>query len=241
MRPTRQAKALTSRFPVDIGHLGQQSGVTGSEGVPDHPGSKEPIDMKLSAITSKKIVAAAAVPAALLASGGMVWQASYSAFADTTTNPTSNWASGTVKLADDDSNTAMFNATNLKPGSTGNKCIQVTSTGSLASAVKLYGTSYSTTNALASYINVTIDEGSGATFGGGCGSFTKTGEIYNGTLAAFGTGKTGYSTGVGTWAPTGSGSETKSYRVTYTLSSTTPDTAQGGTAALGLTWESQNS
>ena len=38
--------------------------------------------MKLSAIAPKKIVIAAAVPAALLASGGMVWQASYSAFAD---------------------------------------------------------------------------------------------------------------------------------------------------------------
>ena len=197
--------------------------------------------MSVLNLTPKKLVAGAAVPLALLASGGLVWHASYSAFSATTASPTNNWTSGTVALSDDDSNTAMFNATNLKPGSTGNKCIQVTSTGSLASAVKLYGTSYATTNALASYINVTIDEGSGATFGGGCGTFTKTGEIYNGTLAAFGTGKTGYSTGVGTWAPTGSGSETKSYRVTYTLSTTTPDSAQGGTAALGLTWESQNS
>ena len=35
-----------------------------------------------------------------------------------------------------------------KPGATGAKCIAVTSTGSLASTVKLYGTSYATTNAL---------------------------------------------------------------------------------------------
>ena len=195
----------------------------------------------LKMISKKKLVAGAAVPLAVMASGALVWQSSYSAFSATTANPTNNWAAGSVALADDDSNTAMFNATNLKPGSTGNKCIQVTSTGSLASAVKLYGTSYATTNGLASYINVVVDEGSGATFGGGCGSFTKTSEVYNGTLAAFGTGKTGYSTGVGTWAPTGTGSETKSYRVTYTLSASTPDSAQGGTAALGLTWESQNS
>jgi len=191
---------------------------------------------------TRKWVAASAVPVALLASGGMVWQASYSAFADTTTNPTSNWASGTVKLADDDVNTAMFSASNMKPGSTGTKCIQVTSTGSLASTVKVYGTSYATTNALAGNINLTVDEGTGATFGGGCGSFTKTSEAYNGTLAAFGTGKTSFATGVGSWAPVGtSTSETKSYRITYTLSANTPDSAQGGTAALGFTWEAQNS
>ena len=86
---------------------------------------------------------------ALVASGAMVWHASYSAFSSTTSNPTNKWAAGTVAQADDDSNTAMFNASSLKPGSTGSKCIAVTSTGSLPSAVKLYGTSYATTNALA--------------------------------------------------------------------------------------------
>lgn len=196
--------------------------------------------MKLFSNTRRTWVVAAAAPAALLASGGLVWHASYSAFSSTTSNPTSNWASGTVALADDDSNSAMFNASNLKPGATGSKCIQVTSTGSLASAVKVYGTSYSTTNALASHLTVTIDEGSGATFGGGCGSFVSSGNIFNGTLASFGTTRTSFSNGAGTWTTTGSGSETKSYRITYTLSSGTPDSAQGGTAAVGFTWEAQN-
>src|SRR3712207_7319239 len=41
-------------------------------------------------------------------------------------------------LSDDDSGSAMFTATGLKPGSTGTKCIQVTYGGSLAAAVKLY-------------------------------------------------------------------------------------------------------
>src|SRR5205085_3599114 len=118
MRPSCPAKAPPTPNNRQIRHLGPESGVTGTEGVPPPQETGTPITMKLSAIASKKIVAAAAVPAALLASGGMVWQASYSVFADATTNPTSNWASGTVKLADDDSNTAMFNATNLKPGST---------------------------------------------------------------------------------------------------------------------------
>jgi hypothetical protein len=196
--------------------------------------------MSVRSLTRKQVVAGAAIPAAVLISGAMVWQSSYSAFSDTTSNPTSNWATGTVALADDDSNTAMFTAPNLKPGATGTKCIAVTSTGSLPATVKLYGTSYSTTNALATYLNLKVEEGTGATTGS-CAGFTGASTAYDGTLAAFGTSKTSFATGVGTWAPTGSGTETKSYRVTYTLSASTPDSAQGGAVTLGLTWESQNS
>ncbi len=194
----------------------------------------------IRSITRKQLVAGAAIPAAVLASGGMVWASSYSAFSATTVNPTNNWTSGTVALADDDSNTAMFNATNLKPGATGTKCIAVTSTGSLASTVKLYSTTYSTTNALAASLNLKVEEGTGATTAS-CTNFTGGTTLYDGALSTFGTTKTGFATGVGSWAPTGTGSETKSYRITYTLSSGTPDSAQGGTAALGFTWESQNS
>ncbi len=93
-------------------------------------------------LTPKKLIAGAAVPVAVLACGGLVWQSSYSAFSATTASPTSNWAAGSVALADDDTNAAMFNASNLKPGSTGSKCIVVTSSGSLASTVKLYATNY---------------------------------------------------------------------------------------------------
>ncbi len=196
--------------------------------------------MKLRQINKKRLVALAAAPVALLASGGMVWAASYSAFSATTVNPTSNWTSGTVALSDDDSDTALFTASNLKPGATGTKCIAVTSTGSLASAVKLYGTSYSTTKDLASNINLKVEQGTGATTSS-CAGFTGATTLYDGTMTAFGTTKTGFATGVGSWTPTGTASETKSYKVTYTLSTTTPDTAQGGTAALGFTWESQNS
>src|SRR4029079_4491080 len=121
--------------------------------------------MSVRHLSTKKLVAAAAIPAAVLASGGMVWASSYSAFSATTASPTNNWTSGTVALSDDDSNTAMFNATNLKPGASGTKCIAVTSTGSLASTVKLYGTSYSTTKDLSSNINLKVEEGTGATSG----------------------------------------------------------------------------
>ena len=193
--------------------------------------------MKLSA---KKLIVGAAVPMAVLASGALVWQSSYSAFSATTASPTNNWTAGTVALSDDDSNTALFTASNLKPGSTGTKCIAVTSTGSLASTVKLYGTSYATTNGLAANINLKVEEGTGAT-NASCAGFTGGSTLYDGALSTFGTTKTSFATGVSSWAPTGTASETKSYRITYALSSSTPDTAQGGTASLGFTWESQNS
>jgi hypothetical protein len=196
--------------------------------------------MSLINITRKQLVAGAAIPAAVIASGAMVWQSSYSAFSATASNPTNNWSAGTVALADDDSNTAMFTANNLKPGATGVKCIAVTSTGSLASTVKLYGTSFATTNALADNISLKVEQGSGAT-SASCAGFTGASTLFENTLNNFGTSKTSFATGVGTWAPTGTASETKSYRVTYTLNANTPDSAQGGTAAVGLTWESQNS
>ncbi|MET0998254.1 MAG: TasA family protein [Marmoricola sp.] len=191
-------------------------------------------------LNKKKLIAAAAVPAALLASGGLVWSASYSAFSATTSNPTNNWSAGTVALTDNDSETALFTATNLKPGATAAKCITVTSTGSLASTVKLYSTDYATTNNLAGNINLKVEEGSGST-NADCTGFTAAGAaIFDGTLTSFSSTRTSFANGAGTWAPA-AGTQTKSYRVTYLLSANTPDSAQGGTAKVGLTWEAQNS
>src|ERR1700712_174988 len=141
--------------------------------------------MSLLNITPKKLIVGAAIPMAVLASGGMVWASSYSAFSATTANPTSNWASGTVALSDDDSSTAMFTASNLKPGATGVKCIAVTSTGSLASTVKLYGTAYATTNALADNINLKVEQGTGATTAN-CAGFTGASTLFDSTLSSFG-------------------------------------------------------
>jgi hypothetical protein len=196
-----------------------------------------------------KIAGLLALPAAVAVSGLVVSQASYSAYSATTVNPTSNWATGTVALTDDDggsgtaAGSAAFTASNLKPGSTGTKCIVVTSKGSLASAVKLYGTTPATTKDLAANINLSITQGTGGSFGD-CTGYTKLttgGDLYTGTLDNFGKTATGYSSGLGTWTPTGTTNESRTYQITYTVSSTAPDTTQGGTASVGLTWEAQNS
>lgn len=199
--------------------------------------------MSRPSASAVKIAKLAVVPVALVASGLVVSQASYSAYSASTSNPTNNWTAGTVALSDDDSSTAMFSATNLKPGSTGEKCIVVTSTGSLPSVVKLYGTSSATTKGLASQLNLTVTQGTGGSFGS-CTGFTALSSgsaVYSGTVAGFGSAATSYATGVGSWSPTGSASESRTFKVSYSLADNAPDSTQGGTAALGFTWEAQNS
>ena len=184
-----------------------------------------------------------AVPLAILLSGATIGTASYAAFSATTSTPTNNWATGTVALSDDDSSTALFTASNLAPGATGTRCIAVTSTGSLASIVRLYGTGATTTNALSTYVTLTVTQGTGGTFAT-CTGFTPLvsgSSVYTGTLANFGTTATSYATGLGSWAPTGTASETRVFRFVYTVDAAAPNTTQGGTAAIGFTWEAQNS
>ena len=199
-----------------------------------------------------RLAAWIAIPAALVASGLVVSQASYSAFSSSTANPTSNWTAGTVALTDDDggttadasTGTAMFQATNLKPGSTASKCIAVTSTGSLASAVKLYSSSYTTSKDLGANITLNITQGTGGGFGS-CTGYTaltgSAGSVYSGTVAGLSTAATSYSNGLGAWTPTGTASETRTYQVTYTVNAAATNAQQGGTAAIALTWEAQNS
>jgi hypothetical protein len=190
-----------------------------------------------------RLIGIGSAVAGVAASAVVVWHSSYSAFSATTENPTNSWAAGTVVLSDDDTATAMFTASNLEPTSTSSHCITVTSTGTLPSTVKLYGTTPTTTNGLSSYVNLTITQGTGGAFSN-CSGFVPLGTdatVYTGTLAGFGSSATDFATGLGTWAPTGSGSETRVFQFTYTIDPAIPNSAQGGTAAVGFTWEAQNS
>jgi hypothetical protein len=193
---------------------------------------------RMATSRSVRIAGFAAIPAALVIAGAVIGGASYSAFNATATTPTSNWNAGTVALASDSQNTALFTASGLKPGSTGTKDITVTSTGSLASTVKLYGTNAATTNGLSSYIDLTIVEGTGT--GASFSPLPSGSNIYTGTLANFASSDTYFSNGLTAWAPTGSATEARTFRIGYTLESGTPNSAQGGSAALGFTWEAQN-
>lgn len=199
----------------------------------------------------------AVIPAALIVSGVVVSQASYSAFSATTTDGVTNWTAGKVILSNTSTEagtgTATFNAGNLKPGDTGSKCITVTSSGSLASKLKLYTEGYTTNDpatetvgnvttvtksALAPNINLVITEGSDC-----AAAAAATTNIYSGNLTELATAKIDYTTGLSDWQFQGKDvakvNESRSYQIKYTLLSSTPNTAQGGTASVSFKWDAR--
>jgi hypothetical protein len=189
------------------------------------------------------IASLVAIPAALAASGLVVAQSSYSAYSATTVSPTSNWATGTVALSDDDANAAAFNVVNARPGASGSRCLVVTSTGNLPSQVRVYGANGSGTTNLAASIDLTITQGTGGSFGS-CTGFTPLSSgatVFHGSLMTFGTTRTGFANGVGGWAPAGAAPESRTYKVSYAISPDAPNDTMGGTAAGDIVFEAQNS
>jgi hypothetical protein len=190
---------------------------------------------------ARKLALSSLVLAAAVAAIGI---GTYSAFSSTTTNSGNNISSGTVVLGDNDSNSAMYNVTNQKPGDTFQQCIKVDYTGSLSSTVKLY--TASTIGTLGQYIDLQIRTGSGSPAFPGCTGFTPdAADLYSGTLANFGSTYTNWSNGL---LDAGPGANTSwvngnsvVYRFTLTLQSSAPDTAQGlSVGSHAFTWEARN-
>jgi hypothetical protein len=190
---------------------------------------------------SRKLALSALVLAAAVAAVGV---GTYSAFSATTANSGNNISSGTVVLGDNDTNQAMYNVSNQKPGDTFQQCIKVDYTGSLSSTVKLYTTS--TIGSLGQYIDLQIRTGSGNPTFPGCSGFSPDGsDLYSGTLANFGTTYTGWSNGLLDAGPGGNTSWVNGnsvvYRFTLTLQAGAPDAAQNtSTGSHAITWEARN-
>ncbi len=198
--------------------------------------------MQLSNATSKKgWVGAARIAApfaALLLVGFMVMGVSRAAFFDTTTNESNSFAAGTVVLVDDDTGSAMFSVSNMKPGDSSQTCIAVTYNGTVvpADVVEYVSAGDLTGTGLGTYLNLTIERGTGGSFGN-CTGFTAEATDYSGTLAGFAAASTDFASGAGTWAPAAQG-ESKVYRITATLQD--DNAAQGLNATVTFTWEAQN-
>jgi predicted ribosomally synthesized peptide with SipW-like signal peptide len=164
---------------------------------------------------------------------------SRAAFSDTTDNSANSFTAGSVELVDDDSGSSMFSVSNMMPGDTAVECIVVTYQGSIADppAVKLYSGGYTDSGDFGDYLNLTIEEGSGGSFGD-CTGFSAENTIESGgTLADFDSTHTDYATGAGVWDPS-STPESKTYRFTFELDSSTPNAEQGeSVTALTFTWE----
>lgn len=173
----------------------------------------------------------------------MTAQATTAAFSDTTDNPGNTFTTGNVQITDDDGGaTAMFSVSDMLPGTTATRCINVTYSGSQDAGVRLYGSATGT--ALTDYLDLTVERSTGAA--GGV-SFSCTGfddvnklSVWTATNGDFGTflaSKTDYATGADTWAPLGGTPTTVSYRFTVTLQD--DNNAQGKSSTVALTWESQ--
>jgi hypothetical protein len=177
--------------------------------------------------------------------GGLTSLGVYSAFSSTTTNSANNFSTGTVTLADNDSNQALYSVSNQKPGDSTPSCIKVTYTGTLASDVHLYTTS--SIGTLGQYVDLVITPGTQASPSfPSCSGFTAdgTGPIYSGTLQNFASTYTSYGSGLSDFPGATSAwnqNDAVVYKFQVTLQTGAPDTAQGlSTGSHSYTWEARN-
>jgi len=172
---------------------------------------------------------------------GLVVTSSRAAFVAQNDNTANTVSSASIDLTDNAANGAMFNTVGLMPGTSVEKCIEVTYTGNIDPLlVQLYATT-PPTGSLAPYLNLTIDvaDENDDAFGT-CTSFGADGgstNVYTGTLAAFTTAHPDYAGGRSTtWDPTGTG-QTRSFR--FTLSVQDVSAAEGKTTNFGFSWETR--
>jgi hypothetical protein len=193
----------------------------------------------------RRLLAIALIAAAAALAGSYTW----SAYIATSTNDDDSIASGTVSLTDNDSDTALLSLSAAQPGASDTGCIEVRYAGSLASTVRLYGSTSG--SGLDQYLDLEITRGvyspSDPSFDS-CTNFQAdstnyigagSGVIYDGTLQAF---PDSYAAGL--VDPT-SGSpeswtngEERVYRIQVTLQNNS--SAEGLDATQTFTWEARN-
>jgi predicted ribosomally synthesized peptide with SipW-like signal peptide len=181
--------------------------------------------------TRKKLVLTVVLLGALVA----IVIATLAAFSSVTSNTGNSFDVGTVELTDNDSDTAMLSIVGGRPGDSDESCITVTYSGTLASSVRLYGTTTGT--GLDQYLDLVVTRGTGAAGFDDCTGFTPDaggGVLYNGTLQGF---PDSYAAGIvdpATWNE----SDSHDYRFTVVVQDN--DGAQGLTATQAFTWEARN-
>jgi predicted ribosomally synthesized peptide with SipW-like signal peptide len=171
--------------------------------------------------------------------GGIATVGAFSAFSSQTDNPGNQITAGTVEIEDNDSNGALYNVANAKPGDPKENCIEVKYTGSLPASVKMYRAP-GALGGLGTYANIKVEYGTQASPSfPSCTGFNSAGTLYDGGLPGFATDyANGYAAtpGVdGDWDL----NETMVYRVTVSIDD--DSNAEGlSTGAHALRWEAQN-
>ena len=189
---------------------------------------------------NSRVVQLGALALSFIAISVLVVTSSRAAFVAQSDNVTNQVSAAAVDLTDTDNGTAMFNnVTGLMPGSTQERCIDVTYTGTVDPTVVLLYASGAPTGTLAPYLDLTVEVGSDPTPAfRDCAGFVSAGTVYSGTLGAFATAHGGYATGVSTWDPAAS-PETRTFRFRLTVQDNAA--AEGLTSTFGFSWETRTS
>lgn len=188
------------------------------------------------------MVWAAALFASFALISAFVITSSIAVFTSSTDAAGNSFSAGTIDLVDDDLAAVMFTATDMYPGQSVTDCITVTYQGTIAdpSAVRLYSGGYTDSGDLGSYLNLTVEEGTGGSFGDCTGFVLENAIESGGTFVDFDSTHTSYATGAGVWDPA-STPVSKTYRVTVALDVAAPDAEQGeSVTAQTFTWEVQS-
>ncbi len=206
-----------------------------------HPSPSAAARRRRGRSLNSRVVQLSALALSFIGISVLVVTSSRAAFVAQSGNLTNQVTSASVDLTDDDSGTALFTGISaLTPGTTVNRCIDVTYDGTVdPTAVVLYASGAPAGN-LAPYLNLTVEVGAdtGAAFRDCTGFVPTGGALYTGTLAAFASARTGYATGVSTWDPSGGGPETRTFR--FRLSVQDVAAAEGQTSTFGFTWETRS-
>lgn len=185
------------------------------------------------------VVAALAVLAGVVVSSAVVWRASSAAFTTQAQNTGNALTALQLQLTDNDSGTALFSVTGMRPGPTHavSRCIKLTYTGASTNitAVKMFAAA--TTSTLAPYLTMAVDVAPTGDLAD-CSDFGTPSAVSSTTLTDFLTNRTSFANGATVWTPS-SASESRTVRVTMTLAD---DNAAQGLVADGLafTWEAQS-
>jgi hypothetical protein len=176
-----------------------------------------------------------AVAVAFLLVTFLVLNSSRAAFSSTTDSPTNAVSTASVALNDNDAGSAMFAAVaDLVPGSTIDRCIDVTYAGSIDPGAVVMYMPTAPSGTLPPFLDLTIEIGADtADPFASCATFTPTSTLFTGTLDSFRTAHPDYATGQTTWDPAGPSTQTFRFRITVQDN----NLAQGLTTAFGFTWE----
>lgn len=197
---------------------------------------------KLERSRDRGLIAVAIVIGGLLATVAVL-TTSRAAFSDTTENQSNFVNIGDVALTDNDGDVnVLFEIEDMAPGDSSTACIEVTYQGTIPDpgGVVVYSGGFTDSGSVATDINLTIEDGSGASAFGDCTGFSLSGVVFDGALSLFDSSHTDYSSGAGTWDPSSS-PESRSYRITVELDTNASNSTQGGSVTdLVFTWEVQS-